>query len=81
MVQLLILIAVITAAILIVRELARRSGGWTSGQHPREALLLMCHGRHDVVRRLIVFELERAPKISEREAAARAVDRLRRDRR
>jgi len=46
---------------------------------PRAALLRVCHGDQERARRLIEYELERAPGLTEEHACVRALERWRRD--
>ncbi len=75
------LLVTVTTVVLVLRALTRRGADAARSRDPGEVLLGMCNGDWRLVQRLISFELSRAPGISETEAARRAADRLRRDRR
>jgi len=61
------------------RLLDRLKRAVAPGPDPRALLLRICHGDIDRVGRLVTYELERAPGISEHAACVRAVERWQRD--
>lgn len=46
---------------------------------PRARLLRICHGDRDKAERLVAYERERAPGISDHTASVRAIERWQRD--
>jgi hypothetical protein len=72
-------IIVLAMAVAVVLWLRQHGGG--SARSPETRLRQICHGNEAQAERLVQGELDRSPGISRAQAAARAVERYRRDNR